>query len=482
MKKILFLLYSFLSIHCVYTADINLKNIGKAGEYQVFVDDSFIGVDLTTIAIDTDGMHMIEIKQNRFGTLQVIDKQKIVLNGIVPFEMEFEIPYLLKDERLLIGRNRKNIEKAINKNLSIGSLMFEITQILNSAEDLSFCPVLIDERNKIQGYFLLLQIESEVRNAIDDFNNEIPINLQFFNRIIDFSSFGEISEEVRNFFQSSLQKILILKRLECIIALKSEDYETFIERRDQANSLFQLAALVSDPFALQYRMDMDYLSKLYAVFVEDKKNRSKRELNNQLEAYYGSIWLLSERIILDELDFDRTQLLAFKLNYSNLELLSEIPVADESFKSFQWNTSIGGGSLVTSGVTWQPWKWLGLNLGVSFAADFVSKQIVTVPLEVNFIIIQKPVKIFLGATVDLFRLQNMATTHWSHFWLYPNSPDLNPQSRFSMITAVGINAGIGVNIGRTTIYLNNYIYLRNLDNPGFSFDQLVYSPAIGITF
>lgn len=445
---------------------ILLNNTGEKGEFHVYLDGSLIASDITELTNISLGSHYIEIKQIRFGLETLIIAKNLQLSDSET--VSFEIPYLLKDEYLNLGRIKKNIDSAIQQGSSLSGLKRELEVLINSFGDLAFCPALIHELKILEDYLLKIQLDRELGNAIFDYNSGITVNLSFFKKEYDFYMYDSKSGNSESLFKKVFEQVLILKRLEALIPLAGRNFEEFLLRKSETDNTDLYQSLVSPRFSTVYKMDSDLLASLYQHYVEERRAGSRKKLRSYLENYYGDILITAESISDNKMILDKKELLALKASYSQLEPVKDFTGEEylEQIDHFQFSTSVGGGSLLTVGFLWRPWKWLGVRTGISGSYNFDSNLDFALSLELDIFILQNKFKLYLGPTADLFRVSNYAFT--------------SDNSYFRFISALGANLGFSLSLGKIEIFLNNYLYVFPDDSSGN--DSLIYSPSLGVLF
>jgi hypothetical protein len=90
---------------------IDFINTGESGDFAVYIDGDRTGINLTKIAKVFNGKRRIEIRQNRMLGRETIHSADITVYDGSSDSVEFQIPYLIPEEREVIDKFEGNIAK-----------------------------------------------------------------------------------------------------------------------------------------------------------------------------------------------------------------------------------------------------------------------------------------------------------------------------------------------------------------------------------
>ncbi|MBN2656741.1 MAG: hypothetical protein JXR86_06755 [Spirochaetales bacterium] len=401
-------------------------------------------------------------------------------------ELSFSLSETAGSEKSPVPDLKRRLESAIDNNESLFDLRDEMTEVLEQMPDrMKDKPVLKDYRLKVL-------IEIEKRRAITDFIFGDEIDPSFFSADYDFALYDSQTTPASYDFKWALRDVLVLERLELLRILYKSDFQAFADESVRIESQLLLADKVSPEFSDSYRKDYESLYNLYRHYVDDRRIPRKKTLLEQLEIRYGEFWSFFIEVLSEGLELDTREVMAIKAAYSSLDLsrLWTPDVLKNGPRTLKFNAFAGGGSLLSAGLFWEPRPWFGLSLGVAGAYDFFERTeadplynkdnpsvTATVPLELDFFIVNKKLEIFLGITSDVVRITDVPVRHWSTSFL-KDEDGMRTGSLFAFWTSLGVNIGIGLDLGKVEIYLSNYFYMPDTGN--FNPSTLSYAPAIGM--
>ncbi|MGL1893201.1 MAG: hypothetical protein OCD02_16320 [Spirochaetaceae bacterium] len=447
---------------------INFNNRGEKAAFEIYLNGSFVGNNTIHIPKVLNGTYLIEIKQNRFNQKKVIFSKEYLLKEREKLNIDFSVPYLTAYEE----ENIKNIailaKNTIVNNIDIDIRLMEVKALLESMDDLSFSPTLIIEKKDIEQLLLRLEINRELNNAIENFNNKENINTSFFQISHKFLKDSENKSIAEQEFLRSVQLISVLQKLEGIKLLVKKDYEGYYSHENEVKAL---TFWFSKDFLNLYRNDSLYIEALYNSYLSDKKTKSKYQFVKHLKEYYGDIWdLMKQRNV----KLSKGSVLEWETKFLELKPDSNFTVNIPEFDTFMWNAYVGGGSLVTASSLWNPTKRFGLKMGLSFAYyDYYS---VAIPLEFNYYFFKKPFWLYAGITSDLIRYQNITSQDGLGYIIFDQD---DYESNLGYVTDIGLNLGFSIPLGRIILQINNYFYPTNFLSDDADF---IYSPSIGVLF
>lgn len=438
-------------------------NSGEPGDYRVYINYSYIGENLTEIPKSLTGSYHIVIKQNRFNQEKTVYRSDFLLEENENLKIDFKVPYLLPDEVKYMQETREKADLEIEDLSSLISILSDFKTLTESMEDISFCPSLAGERAAINDSYMKLKIEYALQLALRDFNRRDQIDLTFITT--EVNSLDNYNAHVRKEYETAVQTILIFNSLNYAVALLDRDFNDYNSNRELESQFSSLPGKVSPDFAQHYRDDIAYMHLLYNSFEENEETRSRNNLEDYMEDYYGDLWDIADDINDDD-TLDRDDLADVRNLYLELEPDTDFTAPSDELDHFRLSASIGRNPLVSAGFLWQPWKWFGLRGGISLVYDFDTTVDFALPLEVDFFIIQRKFKLYAGLASDLVSITN--------------NPPPEMDSNLILLSKIGVNLGFSLDIGRISIFLNNYLfYLPHVPSEE---EPLIYSPSLGILF
>ncbi|MBB6479504.1 hypothetical protein [Spirochaeta isovalerica] len=469
------------------TGTILLRPTGASGGYTVYIDGEEAGSDLKVVNVEP-GEHLVEIRQKRLRIERVLLTENVTVPAVGSAEFTFTLPDMLGSEETVILDLKRRIERAIDNKESLFDLRDEITSFLEQMPDW------MEDKPVLEDYRLKILIELEQRRATTNFIFGDMIDLSFFMEDYDFIDYELHTTPASFDFKWALKYVLILKRLQMLQILMNRDFELYGEQLGENELLLALAGRVTPDFAEKYRTDFQSINNMYLHFIGEKRIPDRRNFQKQLAVRYGSVWESLESIKSSDILPDSRDVLAIKAAYSSMDLsvLWNPDMLKSGERPLKFNLTAGGGALLTAGLFWEPRPWFALNVGVSGTYDFINRSgeddwladenpsmTFSIPVELDFFIVNRKLEIFLGITADIFRLQNKPTIHWSNGFAR-DAEGFQTGSVIAFWTAVGINAGIGLDLGKVDIYLSNYFYITDFSLDSFNIDSIRYSPAIGV--
>jgi len=395
------------------------------------------------------------------------------------FLLFFLVSVNLFCEDATISELIRRAERALDSNDSLFGLRDELTLSLDQL------PVGSEEKKALADSRLKILIEIERRKATTDY---------IFNDSIDTSFFRGDFTSVSFDYRLALKYVLILKRLELLRALADGNFEEFEEQAEGISAQLFLAARVSPDFAHLYRSDYQSIHRIYTYYIKERRISNRKGLLKQLSGRYGEVLAYLDAAKTSSSLLDSREVMAIKAAYSSLDL--SVPWTTEMLKRGEKELKItflaGGGSLLTFGIFWEPQTWFALSAGISGAYDFFNRSGVdpwlsdgspslsfSLPLEADFFILNGKYELFLGISADLLRFQDKPTIHWSNGFVR-DSEGYRVGSRMAFWTSLGVNLGMGFDLGKVDLYLSHCIYITDFNLLDFNIYSLRYSPAIGV--
>lgn len=472
------------------TGIIKIEKSGGSGDFSVYINGEIRGENLNEINSLSPGEYLIEIRQQRLTGEQILLSKSISLSKGETLSVPLKIPESLGSEKAIVSDLKKRIEKALANGDTLLDLRTETENLLEQMPDW------MDEKVVLKDYYLKLKIEIEKRLSTTAFIFGDVIDLDFWQKDYQFADYNSHVTLATYDYQWALKYVLILKRLEILKLLNSRDFEAFRNRVADEEELLSLAGRVSTDFAMSYKRDFLSLINMFEHYVETQVIAKPRGLEEALQRRYGELWFSLNAWNDNKLALDSREVLAFKASYDLVDTdnIWDFENSADNVRKVKFNLFIGGGSLLTAGILWEPATWFGLAVGVGGAYDFIDRTstdtdrpigendpslAITLPLEADFFIVNKKLEIFLGLTTDIIRVQDKPTIHWSNENVR-NEDGLQTGSILAFLTTVGFNLGIGIDLGKVDLYISNYLYFTDTNFRNFSPDTLGYSPAIGI--
>ena len=141
-----------------------LSNMGETGAYRIYLDGKWIGADQSLALLDKvlNKNYLLEVRQTRFGSDTVIHTSEIEILDRKETVRTFSVPYLTPSEQESI----EDIKRRVTAIIALEELDTEYSEkgelenLIQSMEDLAFCPALEPLRTSLHG-------------LLDDFNDEM---------------------------------------------------------------------------------------------------------------------------------------------------------------------------------------------------------------------------------------------------------------------------------------------------------------------
>ena len=139
--------------------NIILENLGEHGYFSVFMDNEYIGENISEVKKILNGSHTIEVHQDRMFGHEVIYSEDIWVYEDTVSKVSFSIPYLLEKERVELERLEGTIKEFQDKKGEKQRVVRCFDEVLGLLEDVSYCFRLIEEHDKFRQMEVMYKLQ-----------------------------------------------------------------------------------------------------------------------------------------------------------------------------------------------------------------------------------------------------------------------------------------------------------------------------------
>ncbi len=145
-RLVVSLIETFSEVHIGF-GDIKLENNGEKGDFYIYLNDEFIGKNILEITHILNGMHTLQIKQQRMLDEAVIFEKEVEVQEDSAAVLQFSIPYMLPEEEKAVTYLTTRITSLEYARERSTEIIQAFTELLKLFTDTSYSPRLEERKS-----------------------------------------------------------------------------------------------------------------------------------------------------------------------------------------------------------------------------------------------------------------------------------------------------------------------------------------------